>query len=289
MLAGADLDEGMKNLLGGITVSVVPSYFQNLKSSNLISAQLASNICFDGQCATDEALTVPLNNEDLSGITQNDDLGILIHESFLQNFIQSAAFENRIAKYYQTTPSAGTVLSPLGGVRVFLDPKSNSIQAILNLEVDIKSTTTPGMALRERLRRKIGDVLESAIGSGQTVKAPVPVNLKIVGIQKDEKGVPNLVLQSSLPAFGPNHTFTPSDNCSIFICPNNIPAMVNTVRNEFLDVLQDQVKQIIPSEIRIPLGSSNSFNLHDVHITKNHALLITGAIAPQGLQKTGVK
>ena len=289
-LADAPLasEPGVKNLLSGIDLSGVLSYVQQVQSANVYSMQVSSSICMDGQCLNNTVPVSPIGADDLKAMTANEDMSVILYESFFQSVVNSPVFQKRIATYAKSTiTTPGVTLAP-SGVKVYLDPATNAVIAILNLEIDIKKTSTSSTPFGQRLQNDLGDLLETEFGSGKVVKIPIAINLGLGGIVNDSSGN-NLVVHTSLPSFATAGVFTPSPLCSASACPNNVPSMTSLVRGSFLTSLKQQVSQMFPSEIKVPLSAITlktfTFTAKNVLITTHHGLMITAGLT----SATGVR
>jgi hypothetical protein len=272
---------GVRELLGGLELSGLVSYLQSVPSANVYSSQVSAKICLDKVCVANTVPVTRIGSEDLRAMRPREDLGVVLYESFLQSVVNTQVFQKRFATYYNTTGTTAGATLAQPGVKVYLDPNSNALIAILNLEIDIAKTATSKSPFGQRLQADVGDLLESEFGAGKLIQVPVPISVEFGGIVTDSTGT-NLILRTKLPAFATPGNFTPSSLCSISECPNNVPKMTSTVRKSFLKELEVQVVATVPSEIKIPLQpiilKTFEFNAKNVTITPAHGLLITGGM-----------
>lgn len=266
----------LKKLLNGVSVDFFVSYLQYIEKYKLFTAQVSSTVCIDKLCLLDLAKKNLVTIDDLKSVsTTNDDIAVLVYESWLQNLIHSDLFQKRIREILKSSDLAGINLSK-DGVKIHLNPTTNSVVLVANVEIDIKKTSKSGSALGQRMRRRFGDWMESWFGSGKLVKIPVEVTGKIKDIRVDADGVSNLVIATELP-------FKDGKLKNTYKYPSNAADMTSMVRNDLFDSLKEELASAIPAELVIPLGKSIdikhfSFKLKHVTITQNRGLLVTAEL-----------
>jgi hypothetical protein len=277
--ASLSAQPGVRELLGGLELSGLVSYLQSIPSANVYSSQVSAKICLDKVCVANSVPVTQISSQDLRAMQPNEDLGVVLYESFLQSVVNTQVFQKRFATYYNTTGTAAGAKLAQAGVKVYVDPNSNALIAILNLEIDISKTATSKSPFAQRIQADIGGLLESEFGAGKLIQVPIPISIQFGGIATDSTGT-NLTIRTALPAFASPGTFAASSLCSISDCPNNVSKMTGTVRKSFLKDLETQVAASVPSEIKIPLQpiilKTFEFNASNVTITPDHGLLITG-------------
>jgi len=273
LLKKMNLKPPVQKLLSGISMDMVVSYLQYLKKDGLFTAQIATRTCLSGFCVGELDHASPISTEDLKSIDRSDEVGILVYESWLQDFFHSDLFQKRILDFYNTNKSPGVDLSKTAGVRVHLNPTLNSVDVVLNLEIDIKKTGDKDSRFGDKVKRKFGDLWENWFGSGKIVKIPVEIHGRIQGIQKNASGQSELVIAPELP-------FKNGTVINTYGYPDNVDEMTKLVKSDFLDSVKDDIAKSIPPMIRIPLGDGltvGKFKLmpKKLVVTKNHGLLIT--------------
>ena len=267
---------------------------------NLYSTQISSQACFDNQCVSDRINTSRIDRRDymrMEGPTEstNDNtVGALIYESWLQNILHSDAFEARFRKYFLSQHvNDGVGLAP-DGIRVHLNPQANAIVVVLNLSIDLMQKGKTD----ESIKTQFGSRVEKAFGGGNTVFAPVELTFRINGIKKDEHGTNLLNLVTEFP-FQQNGRMK-----NTYHYPSSIDGdkMTDAVRKGVVAALKEQIQEgyvkttkanskngminskkwiapMVPATISFPLG--RTFGNEDYHfaprslvVTPNHGLLL---------------
>jgi hypothetical protein len=275
-LADLNMNSDTRHLLGGIDMSFLLSYLQAVRSMNVYSAQISSKICFDGQCLGNLGPVSPVGANDLRAMKSSEDLGVVVYESMLQSVIHSEAFQKRIATYYKNAAASPGVTLSGRGVKVYLDPTKDAILAVVNLEIDIKSTTAS--STWTAIENSLADWWEAHNGSGSLVKIPVAVNFKLAGLSEG-----NFIINTELISFASDGTYTPPPRCSATDCPNNIGQMHPLVRKGLLASVKEQIGKAIPAQIKIPMSSAIklknfSFQPKNLVVTPNHGLMVTASM-----------
>lgn len=287
LLEPLNINSATRNFLGGIDVDFIFSYIQNVPGQQLFSTQVATQLCFDGQCLKSLVSPSPIGADDLASMSADDDVGVVAYESMLKNFVESKAFQARIQTFYTALGGSPGVDLAKSGIKLYLDPARNSVAAVVNLEIDIKKTVTSHSSFGKRLETWFGDAIEWIFGTGRVVKVPFEINFELVGLQQAADGKQNLVVNTVLPftRVGPSHklTFLPTTRCPISECPSNISHLTWVTRPGFYDALYSEFKETISPVIRLPLDRSVKIkgvelSAKSVRITKNHGLLVTGKL-----------
>ena len=267
----------LKELFHDMNIDFMFSYLQALEHSTLFSAQLTSHVCFNQVCLEDTRTPSPINSTDLKSMQSNDDIGILIYESWLQTIMHSDPFETRFKAYFLSQQNnKGTWLGD-AGVRVHFKPEQDAIAVVLNLEIDIKKTGKEGSPWYKKLNLLLGDAIERYFGSGKLVKLPVEITARIQSIEKLPDDTYALHVSTELPF---------KDDLKIlntFHYPCNVDDMTGLVRKTFLNQVKEDISALVPPQLTIPLGESldydgMNFSIRGVKITPNHGLLITGNV-----------
>jgi hypothetical protein len=286
LLRDSTLAPGLKRLIGGIDGELLFSYLQYVKDTNQFSAQIAAHMCFDGQCVVNLNPISLVGTRDIQAMNKNDDVGVLLYESFVKDIVHSDSFQARIQEFYKSSGASPGVDLSKKGVRLSFDPARNSISAVLNLEIDIKKTIKAGTSLGESLKLRLGDLIEYYFGSGKIVKVPLEVNFNLVGIYPDNKGQPNILVTTSLPFTAKGEYISPR-SCSYSECPSNLSEMTSVVRSGFISSLKKELGGLLPTSINIPIEKTLKvqdfqFNPKYIRITPNRGLLISAELKDEG-------
>ena len=282
-LATTSLTKSAKDLFQGMDVSLILSYLQSVSQGKAYSAQLSSQVCFDGQCVGEKTPTTQIGTEDIKSMSADADGSVILYESFFQNLIHSEAFQKRIATYFQNeVKSPGVELAP-AGIKIYFEPSQQALVAILNLEIDIKKTAGAGSPLGLRIKRDIGDWIEAGFGSGKLVKIPVPIVLSIKGMTVNEKGESELTIMTDMPDLRADGTFVPFARCSAQDCPDNVSKMTKVVRKDFIPSVKAEISKSLPKSIQLPIGTTMKFKTLDfkpknILFTPNRGLMLTVGI-----------
>ena len=268
----------VKKLLQNVSIDFFISYLQYVDRYKIFSTQVSSTVCIDKGCLLDMSKPSLVNIDDFKGVDTHDEVAILIYESWIQNFVHSPEFQKRILTFVTDSKLKGIVIGKQG-VRVHLNPIKNSIAVVLNLEVDIKKTGKEGTSFGKKFRRSLGDMIEKVAGSGKVVKIPVEINAIFQKIKKDATGQSVLKLAVEMP-------FKDGKVTNTYNYPSNVAEMTGMVRDEFLESMKEELAEVIPAELSIPLGHSvkikdYSFNIRKAYVTPNRGLLVTGEMTNQ--------
>lgn len=269
-------------LFKNIDASFMFSYLQELPKQNLFSAQVSSQVCVGQKCLSNFWGTSAITVEDISEL-QNSDGGVILYESWVQNVINSAAFQKRIASFYQKSLKTPGISLGKEGAKVHFNPKNNSITAVVNLKIDIKSTGNPSNALtswsglKDYTKKQLADLWENIAGSGQYVRLPVEIAGKIKGVQLDSQNRRVLVIKPEI-LINNDGTIT-----NTFGYESNVENMSGATRRAVLASVKKEFGKSLPSKIEIPLDDAIQlagikFSVNQVFITPNKGLLISGCI-----------
>ncbi|MBU6154959.1 MAG: hypothetical protein KGP28_11705 [Bdellovibrionales bacterium] len=279
-------NQNLKELLSGIQMDFIFSYLQYIQESKLFSAQIAGRFCVDESCLANIARVSPIGTKDVSLMTPQDDAGVVLYESIVQDIIHSERFQARIRKYFNTENKTAGVALASSGLRLRFDPASGSVNAIVNLDIDIIKTIKAKSSFGERLRLSLGDLIEYYFGSGKTVKIPLEIKFKLNGITEDPSGQANLGISVSLP-FTPEGSFLPPRNCPPGWCQSNVDSMTSVVKTSFMKTIRQEFQAMLPATMVIPMSRpitvrDFAFKPKTVRITPNHGLLISGDLKDEG-------
>lgn len=282
---GADANAAIIDLLKGIDAEFIFSSLEYEQKLDLFTAKIASHICFDQQCLFD-LNTSPISQEDLKPLSRSKEVGMLIYESWLQRVINSDAFQKRIRAYYETKAKAPGVDIGASGVKLHLNPKTKSLDAVFNLSIDIKKTAiskdanTGWKKFWARKRKQMGDLVETLFGTGKRVVIPVEVHLIFEGYQKvQENGetVTKMKFRTELP-FQPGGKIT-----NTYQYPSNVSELTKMVGEEFMTEIANTFKEVVPAEIQVPVPAvipamGVNLPLRKVLVSPNNGLLFTAEV-----------
>jgi hypothetical protein len=272
----------LEKLFNDIKTDFVFSYIQELPKQYLFTTQIASKVCIGTQCLPKLWGDSNITTEDTAPMAGKG-VGVILYESWVQNVINSAAFQKKVRTYYQTTLQSPGVYLGSNGIKLHFNPTKNAVIAVLNLKIDIKATADASSALsswsnfKKFSKKQMADLWENIAGSGQYVYLPVEITIKIKGIQKNAAGKRVLALQTEIPLHT-NGTITNS-----YGYPSNIQDMNATIRREVLASVKSEIGKSLPKVLELDLDQPMSiegikFNIDQVLISKNKGLLVSGEI-----------
>jgi|GEM_PF-2225844 len=285
----SDFNPNLKALLSGIQMDFIFSYLQFIPESNLFSAQVAGRFCIEDTCLMDASRTSRIGMKDVGLMATQDDAGIVLYESIVQDIVHSERFQSRIRRFFNAENKTAGVSLANAGVRLRFDPAKNAVSAILNLDIDIIKTIKANSSFGERMRLSLGDLIEYYFGSGKTVKIPLEISFKSNGISLDNQGQANLQVAISLP-FTPDGTYIAPKNCPPGWCQSNVETMTSVVKTSFMQTVHQEFKSMLPAFMVIPVNRpitvrDFAFKPATVKITPNHGLLIAGALKDEGTRR----
>jgi len=256
------------------------SYIQELPNQNLFTTQVSSGICIGTECITNRWQPTLISVDDTTPMI-GEDTGVILYESWVQNVINSEAFQKRVRTYYKNSLKSPGVFLGKQGIKIHFNPSKNAIVAVLNLMIDIKATADAATAMsswsnfKNFTKKQLADAWENVAGSGQYVYLPVEITIKINGTKYDAQGKKFLELATDIP-FHKNGTITNS-----YGYPSNVKNMNATIRKELLSSVQSEIGKALPSTIKIDLEEpiemdGIKIDINQVKITKNKGLLVSG-------------
>jgi hypothetical protein len=281
-----DFNQNLKKLLSGIQMDFIFSYLQYIQESNLFSAQIAGRFCVDDTCLMNSSRTSAIGMKDVNLMSAQDDAGVVLYESILQDLVHSEKFQERIRRYFNSENKTAGVNLSSSGLRLRFDPNSNAVAAIVNLDIDILKTIKANSSFGERLKLSLGDLIEYYFGSGKTVKVPLEIKFKIKGIIEDAAQQSQLGISVSLPFTGDGSYIAPT-NCPPGWCQSNVSSMTNVVRKSFMNTLRQEFEAMLPKAMVIPVNRAITvrdfaFKPKTIKITPNRGLLISGDLKDEG-------
>jgi hypothetical protein len=211
------------------------------------------------------------------------DAGIVVYDSFLQNFVNSSVFQARLRTFFQTISSdPGTDLGK-DGIRVHLNPSNQSLDIILNLNIDMNAVAKADPSWSSRFTTSLGAAYEKHFGVGKIVKVPVQIMAKWGGFkhQIGANGVDEhfIALNTTLP-FHADGTIL-----NTYHADSNLDQVEPTIRKALLKKVQLKITKAIPAVIKIPLSSEEQFMVNGILlsplkmvITPNGGLMFTGSV-----------
>ncbi len=272
----------LQDLLKDITGDFMFSFIQEIPRLGIYSTQASTRLCIGNTCVYNKSKTSPITTVDIESMGQ-DNAGIILYESWVQNIVNSDPFQKRIRKYFkQTVDSPGIDLAK-NGIRIHFNPLRNSITAVVNLRIDIKATCDAATkwdswsAFREFSRKRIADWWEQIAGSGDYVIVPVEINFSIKGTQLSSDGKQVIRIVPELP-FGKTGKIR-----NTYHYPTNIHLMNASIREELLEAVRDEFQKPLPKEILISISEPIQFRginffINHGTVTPNGGLLISGSI-----------
>jgi hypothetical protein len=290
LLRDAPIAANLKQLLSNIKGDVLFSYLQYVKDTNQFSAQIATHLCLDDQCLVQFNRQSPIGVNDIKGMHTDDDVGVVLYESFIRDLVHSESFQKRIRDfYYSGGPSYGVDLSKKG-VRLSFLPTSNSVAVVMNLEVDIKKTIKQGTSFGQSLQLILGDWIEQYFGTGNLVKVPLEIKFDLLGISKDNQGKPYIMINTRLP-FDSSGNYLAPTTCSASECPSNLANMTRIVKGGFISALRKELSNLLPGSVNLPIGQTLQvqdfeFSPSHIRITPNHGLFISAELKDSTGRKT---
>jgi len=275
-------NSSIDSLFRNISSNLVLSYIQELPKQKLFTTQISSEVCIASECLTNLFNSSEITNEDSAEITGSDG-GMIIYESWIQNIINSAPFQKRIAELYKNSLHQPGVSLGSDGIKIHFDSGDNAIIVVLNLKIDIKATANNKNIFNswsqflDYSEKQLADVWENIAGSGQYVYLPVEITANINGIKLNAEGKKYLELRTSIP-FYENGTIS---NRYDYQC--NVQNMNAKTRGMLLSSVKNSISASIPTEIKISLENNLEFQgikfgVNQVKITPHHGLLISGDI-----------
>ena len=286
VIGPSGFNQNVKNLLSGIQMDFIFSYLQYIEESKLFSAQIAGRFCVDNECLMNASRTSPIGLKDVNLILPQDDGGVVLYESIVQDIIHSDRFQARIRTYFNAeNKTAGVSLAP-AGLHVRFDPNTNSVGAVVNLDIDIIKTIRANSSFGERLQLSLGDLIEYYFGSGKTVKIPLEIKFKIDGITTNPAGESTLSVSTILP-FSRDGTYLPPRTCPPGWCQSNVDSMTSVVKTSFMRTVRQEFESMLPAKFSIPVSRAItvrdfSFLPKTVKITPNRGLMISGNLKDEG-------
>ncbi len=282
----ADFNPNLKKLLSGIQMDFIFSYLQYIQESNLFSAQIAGRFCVDDTCLMDSSRISAIGMKDVNLMSPQDDAGVVVYESIIQDIVHSERFQERIRRYFNAENKTAGVSLSSSGLRLRFDPNSNGVSAIVNLDIDIIKTIRSNSSFGERLKLSLGDLIEYYFGSGKTVKVPLEIKFKIAGITEDAANQSQLGINVSLPFTKEGGYIAPA-NCPPGWCQSNVASMTNVVRKSFMSILKQEFESMLPKAMVIPVNRAItvrdfSFKPKTIKITPNRGLLLSGDLKDEG-------
>lgn len=276
------MNPAVSQLLKGIEAEFIFDSLEYVHNLDLFTAHIASHICFDGQCLFNTQ-TSNIGTDDLKPLSRTQEIGMLIYESWLQRVVNDDAFQKRIRAYYDAEAKAPGVDIGQSGVKLHLNPKTKSIDAVFNLSIDIKKTSlsknsnTMWKKVVDRTKKRIGDLWETLFGTGKRVVIPVEVHLNFDGYEKNAKGETEMVFHSTLP-FRKDGTIANS-----YGYPSNIAELTKLVREDFMTAIETTFKDVVPAVIRIPVPAEIPVQgiklpLKKILVSPNNGLIFTAEV-----------
>jgi len=286
LLANSDFNPNLRALISGIQMDLIFSYLQFIQESNLFSAQIAGRFCLDDTCLMDTSRISPIGLKDVNLMTTQDDAGLVLYESIVQDIFHSDRFQDRIKRFFNSSNQTAGVGLSKSGVRLRFDPDQNAISAIVNLDIDIIKTIKTKTSFGDRLRLSLGDLIEYYFGSGKTVKIPLEIKFKLAGVSENNQGQSQLQVGITLP-FASDGSYIPPKNCPPDWCLSNVSTMTSVVKASFMKTVKQEFQSMLPSFMVIPINRpitvrDFAFKPKTVRITPNHGLLISGSLKDEG-------
>ena len=294
LLKGMKLDPSLNDFLSGIGIDFLFSDLAPMHANDAFNAQISSRVFFDSEPLTQVYTASAIGADDLKSFKADDEIGVILYESFVKQFVESVPFEARIHDYFGSLlkNQPGINLSQ-SGVRVYFDPAQNSVAAVINLEIDLKKLITSSTSEMQAIELEAGDKIEDYFGTGKLIQIPIEMNFKLGGVTSI-KGVNNFVINTELPfnvvpnanpKKSPTVTFIPTVHCSMIECPSNLEDMTSLIAKFFYPQLQQQLASTLPAKINVPISKPITYGGLEFYptnlaITPNSGLILTAKTKP---------
>ena len=288
LLESQDATSPLRKLFSDIKMELKFSYLQYMENLRLFSAEIAAQVCFKESCLTKTPIANSMTTEDLRPVSDKEDVGALVYESWVQSFFHSPQFQTRLRKYYKEDLSVRGVDLGEDGVRIHFNPQLNAFVVVLNLSIDIRKAVRLGSSPKvwaDWFGAQAGSAIEYFNGTGR-VKLPIEIVAKIGDIEMNEAGLPVLTIHTQIPF---------ADTAIIqntYHYPDNTDHMTKLVKTKFLKTVAAKIKEKlspqIPTEIKIPLASITNIKGYKLNpkkalITPNRGLLFTAELKDYAL------
>jgi len=269
-------------LLKGISANFEFSYIQSLPSQNLFTTQFSSQVCIDTKCLDNVWGDSTIGTTDTK-LMKGSDAGLILNESWVQNVVNSDAFQSRIEEYYTSSLASPGVTLGSDGIKVHFNPSKNAIVAVLNLVIDIKATASPKGAwsswskFTNYYKDQLAGTWENIAGSGKYVFLPIEIDFNLMGIQNNADDKAELLVTSEIPV----HADGTVDNTYGY--KSNLSKMNKSIRKALVNDVKTIINKSLPATIKIavdqPLEVEGvKFTVKKVLVTKNKGLLVSGDI-----------
>ena len=269
-------------LFKGIAADFEFSYIQSLPSQNIFATQVSSQICIDTKCLDNVWGNSDIGTTDTS-LMKGNDAGVILYESWIQNVVNSDAFQSRVQEYYTNSLSSPGVSLGTDGIKVHFSPSKNAVVAVLNLVIDIKATASPKgawsswSAFKSYYKDQLAGTWENIAGSGKYVYLPIEINFNFKGIQNNAEGIPELIINPEIPVRADGSVNNTYDSKS------NLDKMNKSIRKALVNDVKTIISKSLPSSIKLAVDQpieieGVKFTIKQMLITKNKGLLVSGDI-----------